>query len=97
MSHREIKNFLKYQGSSARTGLSDKVINSVMRGRAYAFDKGRNDSFWRGINKSLEGQTGLLQGRRLSPLRKKMKEIESYYHNLDLLEDAPELEFSQPK
>ena len=97
MSHREIKNFLKYQGSSARTGLSDKVINSVMRGRAYAFDKGRNDSFWRGINKSLEGQTGLLQGRRLNPLRKKMKEIESYYHNLDLLEDAPELEFSQPK
>jgi|TARA_R100000479_G_scaffold176419_1_gene130747 hypothetical protein len=97
MSRKEIKNFLKYQGSSARTGLSDKVINSVMRGRAYAFDKGRNDSFWRGINKSLEGQTGLLQSRRLNPLRKKMKEIESYYHNLDLLADAPELEFSQPK
>ena len=40
MSHREIKNFLKYQGSSARTGLSNKVINSVMGGRAYAYDKG---------------------------------------------------------
>ena len=97
MSHREIKNFLKYQGSSARTGLSNKVINSVMGGRAYAYDKGRNDSFWRDINKSLEGQTGLLQGKRLGPLRRKMREIESYYHNLDLLKDAPELNFSKPE
>jgi hypothetical protein len=97
MSQKEIKQFLKYQGKSAKTGLSDRVINSVMNGRAYAIDKGANNSFWKDINESLAGQTGYIHTRRLAPLKRKMQEIESYYHNLDLLKDAPELNFSKPE
>ena len=68
-----------------------------MNGRAYAIDKGANNSFWKDINESLAGQTGYIHTRRLAPLKRKMQEIESYYHNLDLLKDAPELNFSKPK
>ena len=93
MNKNQIRRFLKYQGKTAKTGLSNDVIEAAMRGRSYGKGKGYgNDSFWKNINETLSDRTGLRYDMRMRYLRDNMRDIETLFHNKNLLEETPEIE-----
>ena len=51
-----------------------------------------NDSFWKNINETLSDRTGLRYDMRMRYLRDNMRDIETLFHNKNLLEETPEIE-----